>query len=243
MSEVSVDAVTVHRRIWFMEDDVSLTKAFADVGARYGYKEVKAKFAAFRDFKIKWMRSYRWAEFTVSDYLMGASEDVMMQLSDTLYRKMRGECECPYPPEVTGWMTSEGFIRRNQPLYLSRYRSTSLGTGGGSQDLSDSLERLMDLGIVEDDPWLKLRWALNSHTNSTAKSSVLMKTVIVSDRLDRPDVPRNVLDYVVYAHVGRIQLGYNPDNITNSQEYSEMLERFPGYREAEEGLRRMDMQL
>lgn len=50
---------------------------FADVGAKYGYGDVGAEFAALEDFKIRWQRSYDWSRFTVSDYLGRAPERPM----------------------------------------------------------------------------------------------------------------------------------------------------------------------
>ena len=49
--------------------DSELTEVFSEVGSRYGYADVKAKFKALKDFKVQWQRSYKWAEFTVSDYM------------------------------------------------------------------------------------------------------------------------------------------------------------------------------
>ncbi len=47
-----------------------LARIFAAIGAKHGYDSIKAEFAAFNDFKVKWTRSFKWAEFEVSDYLM-----------------------------------------------------------------------------------------------------------------------------------------------------------------------------
>ncbi len=37
--------------------DKRLTLIFTDVGAKYGYEDVGAEFAALEDFKIRWQRS------------------------------------------------------------------------------------------------------------------------------------------------------------------------------------------
>lgn len=226
-----------------MNDNESLTRVFAEVGGRHGYKDVEAKFAAFKDFKVKWVRSYRWAEFDVSDYLKGAPEEVMSALSDTLFKKMRGECEASYPEAVIDWMTDPSFRERNQPLYLSRCHAISRGSRASFVDLSDSMERLHNMGLVDVPEDVQLRWAFNSRSSNAAKSSVLMRTVIVSDRLDSQDVPQEVIDYVVYAQIAHISMGYRPGKGVDSKEYADMLERFPYMAQAEEGLRRLDMTL
>ena len=48
--------------------DSELTEVFSEVGSRYGYADVKAKFKALKDFKVQWQRSYKWAGFTISPY-------------------------------------------------------------------------------------------------------------------------------------------------------------------------------
>ena len=224
-------------------DNDSLVEAFARVGERYGYTEVKAEFAAFRDFKVKWVRSYKWVNFDVSDYMKEAPTEVLEGIADTLFMRMKGESEAKYRPTVVGWLTSEEFRRINQATYLSRYRATSVGTKGRVRDLADSVSRLVEAGLIEDDPEIKLRWALDSRTNSSAKSSVLMKTVIVSDRLDSKDVTDHVFDYVVYSQIANIMMGYNPGRSSKGDAYARMLEMYPMMSEAEEGLRMMDMTL
>ena len=67
--------------------DGHLTEIFSAVGQRYGYEDVKAEFAPLKDFKVRWQRSYKWAIFTVSDYLDRAPDAGVEQ--DTVRRMMR----------------------------------------------------------------------------------------------------------------------------------------------------------
>lgn len=67
-----------------------LNRALQNAGRRNGFEDIQAEFAAFRDFKLKWTRSYRWISFEVSDYLRNAPEDVMDSLAETMFAKMRG---------------------------------------------------------------------------------------------------------------------------------------------------------
>lgn len=57
--------------------DDHLTMIFSAVGARHGYEDVGAEFAAFEDFKVRWQRSYHWIRFSVSDYLDRAPDDAL----------------------------------------------------------------------------------------------------------------------------------------------------------------------
>ena len=65
-----------------------LTRAMATAGARNGFEDVTAEFSAFRDFKLKWTRSYKWISFEVSDYLRNAPENVIRSLAETVYARM-----------------------------------------------------------------------------------------------------------------------------------------------------------
>ena len=58
---------------------------------------------------MKWSRTYRWIEFSVSDYLMDAPESVMESLSRTIYTKIRDTEETFYPEDVCEWITSKEF--------------------------------------------------------------------------------------------------------------------------------------
>ena len=68
--------------------DEMLTAIFSDVGRRYGFKEVKANFSALADFKVKWTRSYKWADFVVSDYVDRASTEALTNLADVLFSRI-----------------------------------------------------------------------------------------------------------------------------------------------------------
>ena len=65
-----------------------LARIFAATGAKHGYDSIKAEFAAFNDFKVRWTRSFKWAEFEVSDYLMDAPEVIMKK-----FKRAVTDCE------------------------------------------------------------------------------------------------------------------------------------------------------
>lgn len=69
----------------------TLTDAFATVGRQYGYEEIEARFAPLADAKIRWQRwSYRWIDFTVSDYLTDAPYEVFKELAEAIYSRIQG---------------------------------------------------------------------------------------------------------------------------------------------------------
>lgn len=68
-----------------------LTRAMATAGARNGFEDVMEEFSTFRDFKLKWTRSYRWISFEVSDYPRNAPQSVIKSLAETIYARIGGQ--------------------------------------------------------------------------------------------------------------------------------------------------------
>lgn len=224
-----------------MEND-ELSRHFAASGRRHGYDDVDAAFAPFRDFKIRWCRSYRWASFEVSDYLKEAPGPVMATLAETVFDRIAGD-EPEYPGSVCEWLTDPAFARRNQPLYVSRYVGLSVSPAGRHKDLRDSMDRLVTLGLVTDDRDVYLGWSMPSASRSAAGSSVLMKVATVSGRLDSEDVPEQLLDYCLYSQIAHIGMGFNPGTEPRGEEYDRRLSMFPGRRDMETELRRMGLHI
>lgn len=78
---------------------MSVDTIFKEVGSEHGYDSVTAKFEEFSDFKVRWQRSYRWAEFKVSDYLKDAPDSVFRALADNIFDRIQGK-DVSYPSEV-----------------------------------------------------------------------------------------------------------------------------------------------
>jgi len=67
-----------------------LTAVVAKVARAYGYNDVHAEFQAFKEFRIRWSRTYTWISMEVSDYLNTAPVKVLDSLLDTLFQKIKG---------------------------------------------------------------------------------------------------------------------------------------------------------
>lgn len=214
-----------------------MQEIFAKVGRKYGYDEVKADYTPFRDFKVKWMRSYKWINFDVSDYLKNAPENVLEGVADTLFGKIKGE-NTAYPVDVIDWLTSPEFVEQNQPIYMRRCRGLSNDCTGYNHDLFEAYERLVAKGLVKYDRDIVFRWGAN-HTTSVSRgkvghSSVLMKTVVISENLDSKDVSEDMLDFAVYSQVVFVGMGFNANGEPRGAKYEALLDQYPD-REAVEG--------
>ena len=224
-----------------MENEI-LTRIFAREGARYGFKDVEARFVAFRDFKVKWRRSYTWISFDVSDYLDDAPEEVMEAIARTVYARIKGDMSVEYGDDVSEWVMSDDFVDRRQNQFVGRFRGLTRSPMGSHRNLEDSYRRLLDMGLVRDEPKLRMGW-YNTGGRNSGTSSVLMRVVAINSILDDPEIPEAVLDYCFYAHMCHVEMGFGPDRTGKDAEYQEALARFPMKKEAEDGMRRFSIRI
>lgn len=176
-----------------------LTESFGTVGKKYGYDNVTAEFVAIKDFKVKWQRTYKWADFKVSDYLLEAPRKVLDDLAETLFRKISGS-EANYSTDLKEYVTSEKFLREKQPVYLRRSKKITKNEVGSAKNLRDSFNRLMEMGLVEDDENIVLSWTKENLFKKSGYCSALMKVIVISSTFDDEIVDDYVLDFVVYHH-------------------------------------------
>lgn len=208
-----------------------LNEVFQRVGKDYGYETCEATFEAFTNFKVRWQRSYNWIDLRVSDYLADAPEDVLEGLAVSLFRRITGEEDAPYSEKLKEWITRPEFAPSKREVYLHRrnYDDES------SEILTAGYRRLVDAGLLPYDENIHLCW--NGEKFKAGSSSVLMKTVSVSNRL--ADAPDDVLDYVLFRYIAHITLGYNPDGADNG--YDRMVAEYPDKEDCEDYLRKVEM--
>ena len=217
-----------------------LNRAMRNAGIRNGYEDVTAEFSTFRDFKLKWTRSYKWISFEVSDYLRNAPQSVIESLAETVFAKIGGQDKTGYSEEVCEYLGSERFLRDNQDLFLKRFRGISQTPCGENVDLAEVYRRLVDSGLIEYDPKLVIRWAnTTDKTRSVGKTSAIMRTIIMNPALDSNELSENALDYALYTQVARVEMGFGPGGERRESEYEELLDRFDGRQEAVEELSRI----
>lgn len=93
-----------------------------EVGEKYGYSDVAVDLSNFADFKVRWTRSYKWINFQISDYLVGAPDKVVRDLFDVLYGKITG-LDREYSTEIKDWITRDAFSKKGRKTYLSRHNA------------------------------------------------------------------------------------------------------------------------
>ncbi len=221
-----------------------LNRAMRNAGIRNGYEDITAEFSAFRDFKLKWTRSYKWISFEVSDYLRNAPQNVIESLAETVFAKIRGQDRAGYSEEVCEYLSSERFLRDNQDLFLKRFRGISQTPCGENVDLAEVYRRLVDRGLVKRDPSLVIRWGASNRTDCRiGHSSILMKTIIVNPKLDSEDISENALDFALYTQICHVNIGFNSSREGEAERFESMISKFPDRTNVEAEIGRMNLNI
>lgn len=221
----------------------SLQERFRDVGREFKYDTVNAEFTAFKEFKVRWQRSYKWADFKVSDYLTDAPPEVIDSLAKTLFTRICAKGDPDFSEEMCKWVTAPDFAKYKQPIYLRRSRNLTRSHQGEHKDLEESYQRLIDMGLVERDPQLFLSWTKEPNVRKVGYCSVLMKVVSVSSALDNTEIPDFVVDYVMYHELCHIMIGFDPSSERHGKKFAELESMFQKQKEAEDWLRKLCMYL
>lgn len=222
-------------------NDKQLTTIFGTVGLREQFDDVQAEFAPFRDFKIKWTRSYRWISFEVSDYLREAPESVIKSLAECVFKKIKGEEGTNYTDDVVKWITSDDFVKEHQSMFARRV--VGRNDEEDISDLMDSYTRLVKQGLVRYDPYIMLEWNRNGRTKTAGSSSVLMRYGQLNSALKDNGAPDELLDYCVFSQIVHIQMGFNNTGTPRREEYNDLLNRFPQRSRMEQMLLEMGLRL
>lgn len=221
----------------------TLRNLFQEVGREFEFDKVEAEFVAFKEFKVRWQRSYKWADFKVSDYLADAPKEVVKGLATSLFSKITGDEHEGYSEEMCDWITAPEFSKNKQPVYLKRSRNLTRSSKGEVKDLDAAYQRLVDAGLVEVDPLAYLTWTKESNVRKIGHCSVLMKVVSISSVLDTNTIPDFVLDYCLYHELCHLMIGFDPTAKKHGEEFAVLERKYPQKDEAEDWLKRLCMYL
>ena len=217
----------------------TLKESFGTIGKKYGYDRIGAEFVAYRDFKVKWTRSYKWADFQVSDYLMDAPQKVIEGLAETLFSRITGAEDRSYTPEMTAWITSPDFRRNKQPIYVRRSRNITRSPKGQNRDLEESLGRLKSMGLVGEEETPYLTWTKDDLSSTVGYCSTLMDTIVISSAFDSDCIPDCVVDFALYHEYLITRDGWANFGKEEPFDFRAEEKKFPKWKEAENWIGRM----
>lgn len=187
-------------------DMTAVREMFAAVGRVYGYEDVEVDFVPYRYMKAKWQRTGTEMYLSLSDYLKDAPAFVLEDFARTLFGKIAGE-KADWSDRFRVYVCDGGFVEKNRPVFLERFKGVKPAAVYECRSLEDSIDRLMAEGLISDVDEIEFRYASGMHAASTI--SPVMRTVIISDRLDSEDVPEYVLDAQVYKGICQVMAGFD----------------------------------
>lgn len=206
--------------------DGELEQLVAGMAEEYGFGTSEAEFAEFEDFKVKWTRSFGWILLQVSDYIADAPEKIIEVLMRTVFRRITGE-QVPYPKELRDWIASERFLEGSRPMYLERHTEFSQMMAGNHRDLAESYGRLVSRGLLERDPGLVIGWADMARSRRIGTASIVMRTAMVSRRLDSEMVEDEAFDYALYNLVCQAESGLTDESMSRRERIEARLAEYP----------------
>ena len=197
----------------------------------------------------KWTRSgYRGrregkkiAVLYISDYLDGAPEEVLSDFIGAVADYVMGR-KPSLGDAYRKYMASDGFILGKRPIYLKRSRNITCTDTGRYRNIYDSVQRLLDRGLLTADDLDNAYFTWTSKPNYTrlGHCQQIFRVVVISSVFDDPAVPESVFDFVVYHECLHLRQGYRPFNRhPHDAEFRRQEKLFPRYAETEAWLKKI----
>lgn len=214
--------------------------AAAAACAENGIGRCDLSFEGRKEFFYSWRRSADTITIVLSDYVEDAPETVVHDLCDMICRRSLNR-RWREPESFLRYVDSDGFITAKRPVYIKRSRNLSGTEQGEHHNLLDSLDRLLDSGLLQpsdiENSWMS--WTVRQAVRRVGFCSTMMRVVGVSSALDDPGIPDFVRDYVVYHESLHLRQRYRFPHSAHDPEFRSWERRFPLWREAEDRLRRL----
>ncbi len=210
-----------------MKNENGLQQIFVRIGDEYGYRHIGADFVESCDLKIKWVRQGNSVQFWVTDYLKDAPDDILESLAETIFRRIYENADSPYDSSFIEYLTTDLFVKELQPVYLSRLGCASASPVGRYKDLRRCVDRLAEKGLVKKIPNMYMGWMPMGPSDSVGHSSPLMRSICMNERLDRHDVPDDLMDFCFYSQLKKVEQGFGMDSKRNNKEYFLSIEGYP----------------
>ena len=203
------------------------------VFSEFGYVPGKVGFAARKDMSFAWSIRGKTLNLTLSDYLADAPPEVVEDFMRGALMRIKG-MKPVFGKAYIDHVTSDAFILSKRPVYMRRSRNILSDGHGEVRSLYDSVQRLMDAGLVFDSDIENtvFVWTKKPTYTRLGYCSTMMRMVAVSRALDSERYEERVLDYVVYHEIIHLRLGYRPfDNNPHDSRFRRYERQFPDFSE------------
>ncbi|MDH3365171.1 MAG: hypothetical protein OEM29_04105 [Thermoplasmata archaeon] len=160
---------------------------------------VSAIYHPYKELKHTWRSSDRGTTFKVSDYVRGSPEDVVESLAWFLIcRARRKECPKGLSSRYLSHVRSPEFWEDHRSVYVKRARTLSFQPKGIAHDLAAAFEYVNSYYFNNSVPAPALAWARESPSRRMGFYHQPLGILAVNRALDSEQVPRYVLEFVVY---------------------------------------------
>ena len=207
--------------------------------ASRGYTVAEAGFISTKEFNFKWKLRGSSISIYVSDYLDDAPDIVIEQFLKGASTYIFGGRHI-FGDDYLRYMRSEDFILRKRPVYFKRCRRLTRSDMGEHRNLFDSVQRLLDMGLLDarDIDNTVFSWTTGSNRTKLGYCAQMFRIVVISSIFDDPKVPEELLDYVVFHECLHLRQGYRPFNRRpHDAEFQRQERMFPRYEEMESQLK------
>ncbi len=193
------------------EGDPELLAVAEKLFPRYGYSVLGCSFIALKDLTFKWGARGNGLKLQISDYLRGAPVPVLEDFINgaLAYTKTR---RMEFGSEFVGYVKTDGFVLKNRPLYMSRARSITQDGHGKVRSIYDSVDRLMDAGLVfpSDIDNTVFVWTKKPTRTRLGYCCTMVRFIVISSVFDDPEIDQRTFDYVVYHEIIHNRIGFRP---------------------------------
>ena len=174
----------------------------------------------------------------LTDYLLDAPDQVLRDLCSAIAGWSRGK-RFVLPESFTRYVMTDDFVVRNRPKYIQRSRSITCTQQGRCRDLMDSIERLLDSGLVlpSDIENSYISWASNMARYRFGQCNQMFRVISINPILDSEDVPDHVVDFVVYHEILHLRQDRSKRRRPHNAQFRGWEHQYPGYEKAERFLR------
>ncbi len=204
----------------------------------YPYDEYKVSMKSLAHLHYAYRRVGEGIEVELSDYLLEAPDKV---LSDTCKSIVSWSLGRKYvqPASLSEYIRSDDFIVNSRHKYLDRTRSLSQTQQGRCKNLLDSVERLRDAQLINDDDFRNsyYTWAEHMAKYRFGQCNQIFRVVSVNPILDNDSVPDLILDYVIYHETLHLRQDMSKIRRPHNAQFRTWEHQFPEYDKAEEYLR------
>lgn len=226
---------------YMADGDPGLIAIAERVFPRYGFTPLEADYVAMKDLSFKWSFRKKELRLFISDYLKGAPDHVIEDFVCGALHFIKTK-ERSFDGAFAQYARTDEFVLRIRPIYMSRMRSITHDGQGNERSLYDSVQRLMDAGLVfpSDIDNTVFVWTKRPTYTRLGYCATIVRLIVISCIFDDLNVDDRIVDYVVYHEIVHNRIGYRPfDRNPHDAQFKRYEKMYPDTEGINEELRQM----